>query len=382
MNRHLLSLYLYYGIYFTGLGLSTYASRYFGVIGLNNAQIGLISAVPAFIALFAQPMWGTLADRSRYKRSVIVLGILAAAACAFAADRLSSHFWPLLIALTLLSVFTLHAVSVASAISIEYTASIGKPYGPIRLTGTIGYQAGILLIGLFMNDRLTGLYAVYGAVLLASAVAAAMMPPVPGHQHGEKRVPITRLFEDKRIVVMFLLAFLLQTMAQFYASFFAKYLGEIGMSTAVAGVITVLSVIFEIPFLLVGDRLYKKLTIFQWMWLGLLLNALRFVGIALTRSPVVMAIILLPTVFLMICFEFCPAIFLSTAVSKELTGTALSVYQSIGYGIARIVGAMLGGILADRIGIAAVFFWGGSLLVAASALTFVPLWLRRGEDIV
>ncbi|MBR5289161.1 MAG: MFS transporter [Clostridia bacterium] len=377
MNRHLLSLYLYYGVYFTGLGFMTYAPKYYGAIGLTNAQIGLISAVPAFIAIFVQPLWGMLSDRSAYKKNTIIFGILVAALCAFAAERLSGHYAALLTVLTLLSVFTLHAVPVGSAISLEYTAREGKKFGPIRLTGTVGYQVGILIIGQLLSESLRGLYTVYGAVLLLSALAAFMMPPVRGHQHGEARVSVWALFGDKRIVGMLVLAFLVQTMAQFYLSFFSKYLGELGMSNAVTGLITILSVFLEIPFLLVGDRLYKKLPIFKWMWIGLLLNALRFVGMSYARTPLAMIVTLLPCVFLLASFEFFPAIYLSTAMPKELSGTAQNVYQTVTYGVARIAGAMLGGILADAIGIDGVFFYGGMLLLIVSAATFFPIWRAK-----
>lgn len=374
MTRPLFSLYLYYGIYFVGLGLTTYAPKYYGAIGLSNTQIGLISAIPAFIAIFAQPLWGVLSDRSAKKKHVIAAGVLAAALCAFAAELLHAQYLALLAALTLLSVFTLHAVPVGSAIALEYTALHGKPFGPIRLTGTVGYQVGILLTGMLLPESLRGLYALYGALLLLAVLAAMMLPPVRGHQHGKTRVPLTALLGDRRILFMMGLAFLAQVMAQFYLSFFSKYLGDLGMSNALTGALTILSVILEIPFLLVGDRLYPKLSIFKWMWLGLFITGVRFIGLSYATTPLTLTLSLLLCVFILVCFEFFPAIYLSRNVSKELSGTAQNVYQTVSYGVARIVGALLGGMLAECFGIAMVFRMGGVMLLLAAAATFVPLW--------
>ena len=379
MTFPLFSLYLYYGVYFLGLGLTTYAPKYYGAIGLSNTQIGLISAIPAFIAIFVQPLWGVASDRSKKKKNVIAAGVLAAAVCAFAAELLSSQYIPLLIALTLLSVFTLHAVPVGGAIALEYTAEHKKPFGPIRLTGTVGYQLGILLIGLLLPENLRGLYAVYGGLLLLAVISALLLPPVKGHQHGKTRVPIRALLGDRRILWMLFLSFLVQVMAQFYLSFFSKYLGDIGMSNALTGALTIMSVILEIPFLLIGDKLYKKLSIFKWMWLGLFLTALRFIALSYARTAMTIMLSLLLCVFILACYEFFPAIYLSQTVSKELLGTAQNIYQTVSYGVARIVGAMLGGILAERIGIALVFRWGGFLLLAAAAFTFLPLWKKSDE---
>ena len=379
MTRHLLSLYLYYGVYFIALGLTSYAPKYYGAIGLTNTQIGLISAAPAFIAIFVQPLWGVLSDRSRYKKNVIAAGIFAAALCAFAAQPLSGRFIPFLAALTLLSVFTLHAVPVGSAIALEYTREHGKPFGPIRLTGTVGYQLGILLVGLTLPENLSGLYPLYGALLALSCVIALLMPPVRGHQHGNKRVSIAALLRDRRILWLLGISFLAQMMAQFYLAFFSKYLGDIGMNNAVTGALTIISVVLEIPFLLVGDKLYKRFSIFKWLWIGLLLTAVRFIALSYAKTPLFIMLSLLPCVFIMISFEFYPSIYLSRTVSRELAGSAQNVYQTVTYGAARIAGALLGGMLAERIGIALVFRAGGFLLLFAAAVTFIPLCRKMTE---
>lgn len=376
MNNLLYTLYLYYGVYFVGMGFTTYAPKYYGAIGLSNSQIGLINAVPAFIAIFAQPLWGMLADRSRCKKNAIVAGLLVAGVCALAAEWCGNRFWLLLCVLTLLNTFSLPAIPVGNAIALEYTERVGSRFGPIRMTGTIGYQIGIIIIGVLLAEDLKGLYTAWGIVLLLSCVAAWRMPDIRGYQHGGKRVPFTALLKDKRVMCLLGLAFLVQTCTQFYLGFFSKHLGDIGMSNELTGVITILSVILEIPFLMVGDKLYKKLTFWQWLWIGMLLNGIRFFGLSCTTSPVAIIVIQILSVSHLACYEFFPTIFLSTSVDKELASTAQTVYQTVAYGAGRIVGTLLGGVLADAIGIASVFRAGGVLLIAAAVLTFVPLCRR------
>lgn len=312
MNNPLYTLYLFYGIYFVGMGFTTYAPKYYGAIGLSNSQIGLISAVPAFVAIFAQPLWGTLADRSRHKKNTIVVGLLAAGVCAFAAEWCGNRFWLLLCALTLLNTFTLPAIPVGNAIALEYTERVGSKFGPIRMTGTVGYQIGILIIGLLLAENLRGLYTAFGIALLLSCLAARRMPNICGHQHGGNRVSIAALMKDRRVMCLLGLAFLVQVCTQFYLAFFSKHLGDIGMSNELTGVVTILSVIMEIPFLLVGDKLYKKLTFWQWLWIGLLLCGVRYLGLSWATTPAAIIAIQLLSVFLLACYEFFPAIYLST----------------------------------------------------------------------
>ena len=76
-KRYLFSLYLFFFTLFIGNGYTMYASKYLGEMGLTNTQIGLTTAVPAFVAIFAQPLWGVIADRSAKKRTAVDAARLA-----------------------------------------------------------------------------------------------------------------------------------------------------------------------------------------------------------------------------------------------------------------------------------------------------------------
>ena len=50
-----------------------------------------------------------------------------------------------------------------------------------------------------------------------------------------------------------------------YQSFFAKHFSNCGASNTLVGVMYVLSVGMKLPFLFFSARLYKKLTVWQWL---------------------------------------------------------------------------------------------------------------------
>ena len=375
-KRYLFSLYLFFFALFIGNGYTMYASRYLGEMGLTNTQIGLTTAVPAFVAIFAQPVWGVLADRSAKKRTTVVVGMGLAALFALGAHLSGGRFLPLLAALTLVYTMTLPASPVSNAIAMEYTKETGADYGPIRLCGTLGYQLSILIAGFLFGQSLSGFYAIYALILLACAVCAALMPPSRGHQHGGKKVPLTVLLKDRRLMLMLALVFLAQVVAQFFNAFFTKYLGDLGVSNSVTGVITTLTVVMEIPFLFFGDRFYRRMSIFKWMWLGLLINGLRFTALSFAKAPVLILLTQLPSVALFACFEFFPVIYLGETMSRELSSSAQSVLQMTSFGLARIVGASVGGAMAEVMGIGMVFRLGGCMLLAAAVCSYVPLCQR------
>ena len=379
-DRKLLSLYLFFTVFFVGQGLTTYAPKFYGEIGLADSQIGLISAIPAFVALFVQPIWGMLSDRARYKRNVLAVALVIGGLCCFLVQPAAGNFLPLLLVLTLVNTFLLPVLPVGNAIAIEYTRECGRDYGPVRMMGTVGFQVSILVIGLIFATSLNGLYNAFGLVLLASALCALLLPPVKGYQHGKERISFTVFFKDRALLLMFALVFLAQMAAQFYLAFFSKHLGDLGISNALTGLITTLAVSLEIPFLLFGDKLMKKLSIWKWMWIGLIVNGLRFVVLSIVRTPVLIVLSQIPSVFLLACFEFFPAIYLNKAVNKELRGTVQNTYTLIAFGASRIVGSLLGGFIADATSIPTVFAINGALLLLAAVVFFVPLRRRARMD--
>ena len=144
------------------------------------------------------------------------------------------------------------------------------------------------------------------------------------------------------------------------------------------GMITTLVVVLEIPFLIFcGDRIYNRMPILKWMWLGMLITGVRFVALSYVTNPVIILLTQLPAVALFACIEFFPVLYLSRSVDKEVLSTAQSVLQMVSFGLARIVGTSVGGFLAEMMSLGEVFRLNGWMLVAAAAVLFYPLVKKR-----
>lgn len=375
-DRPLYGLYLFYAVYFIATGMTTFAPKFYGEIGLTDGRIGLISAVMALVALFMQPAWGALADRARTKRSVIAAALALAGAACFGVVPASGRFLTLLMVLTLYNTLCLPAMPVGSAIAIEYTARHGHSFGPVRMMGTVGYQAGILATGFLLTSSLRGLYPAMGVMLLLAAGTALMLPAVQGHQHRRERVSPVAFLRDRELALLMLVVFLGHIGHQFNLSFFSKHLGDLGVSNAVAGLIATLSVVLEIPFLLLGDRLMKRLSVWTWLTVGLAVGAVRFMLLSVLRAPWAIVLAQSLSIAHLACFEFFPMVYLGRAVQPALQASAQSVLQMISFGVARIVGSLAGGLIADRTGIPAVYGLCGALMLVACAVFYIPMRRR------
>ena len=227
-DRRLLTLYLFYTVNFIAMGMTTFAPKFYGEIGLSDTRIGIISASMAAVALFAQPVWGALADRANYMRSVLAAALLVSGGLCFLVLPAMHSFLLLLAVLTLYNTFSLPAYPLSNAIAIEYTSRNGQSYGPVRMMGTVGYQAGILLTGLILSRSLMGLYPCIGITLFLAALCAILLPPVRGYQHSREKVSFAVLFRDRKMLLIFSVAFIANIAHQFNLTFFSRHLGDLG----------------------------------------------------------------------------------------------------------------------------------------------------------
>lgn len=375
-----ISLFVFYFVYFISTGMSTFIPKYYGEIGMTNGQIGLLTSIPTLVALAITPLLGTLTDRIPKKRYLLSLLMLALAGACFLVPY-STGFVALLAIMSVYTVVGNNVLPVMSTISIEYTSQIGKPYGPIRLMGTIGYQIGALLIGVILSTSLKSLYPMMGVSVLLACATTFLLPDVKGHQHKQEKVPLTKLFADKHLRMMYIMIFFATISTQFYQAFYTKHLGDLGMNNQVTSIITLLAVILELPFLYFGDRLYKKTNIWNWLLIGMLFNGVRWLGLAFSKTAAMNILFQLPGVTVLACFEFFPALYLNKRVSPELAGGAQSMLSLVSFGAAKVVGSLIGGQICQYTGIPALFAFFGVWMLVGIAIFWLPTRkLARSEQ--
>ena len=371
-------MYAFNMLFFIYLGTSSFQSRYLSEIGMSDAQIGLISSLPAIAGLAAQPIWGTLSDRVRYKRTILIVGSGMAGLAMFITGFLSD-FLPVLIGMIVITVSLIAITPTANSIAMEYSPTL---LGPLRMSGTIGYQIGAVLLGFILTTSLRGLMQIMGLIVLLCSVIAWFQPQVKGHQFGREKVSYIAVFKDKKILFLLLTLLICTSTTQYYNTFFVKMLGDFGFSNATTGIITFVSIFLEIPFLFFSHKIYKKATLWTWLLVGMAINAVRFTCLGFVESLPMILLVNLPTVSVMGCFEFFPALYLNDAVNEKLKGSAQSALNLSFAGGAKLLGSLLGGFLGDTYGLQTGFVCCGCILAVMFLVMFVPCRrLAKGESL-
>ena len=366
-------LMLYALTYMTNAVFGTFIPVYLNQIGFSRTIIGSLLAIGPMVAVVSQPIWGIAGDRASSKNLILKILLFGAAAAVLLFPLSVSWMWLVLI----LAVFTFFQSSVnplSDAITLEYLESHRWHFGPIRLAGTIGFACMSLLVGRLVEWNIRIIFPLYSLIALGGFFVMFRIPVVHGHRKtGQKAAPWT-LLKNKPVMLLIAFNFLIQVTLGFYYSFFPIYFTSLGGSSTQLGLTMLITSASEIPFLLLADKIIRKLGIPLTLFFSALIISLRWLLLHfVTNLTAIMAINAMHGLSFIV-FAYCLAVFISKNVPNELKASGQTMNALLGLGLARLTGSMLGGLLSDRIGIRQAFLW-TSLLGFASAAAFGSIFL-------
>ena len=333
-----------------------YISKYFGAQGLTDIEIGVLMAAPPLISLVAQPVWGTLGDRSRSKTAVFRLMYLASAVLILS-YLISSSFWYLLIAVTAYSFFFTALQPMNDTVALEGLE--GAPFGPVRIAGTMSFAILSPLAGTIIGERWNLSIWMTGGLLIVAAMVTFLLPPVPGHQSesGHKKMKFTELFKQKELMLLLGFVMPLQISMGYFYTYFSLHFTELeGANSTLLGLCFTISSAAEIPFLLFSNRLYNrfgagKLLItagiavtIRWILLGTLTNVYAVMATQLFHGWgfIVMTVTM--------------AYYVNDHVPAELKASGQMLLGIVGFGFARAIGNLGGAAFINLFGRQGTFY--------------------------
>lgn len=364
---HILSpMMFYYMACYAVTGVyQSYSSLYFASQGLDHAAVGLLQAAAPLVAIAAQPAWGYAADRAPDRRWVL-RGLILASALAVAAYPFEKGFALLLMGVCLFALFQTSLQPISDSIVLDALNAQGKPFGPIRVSGTLAFALATLVSGRIFEAKGAWMPWVTALVLLASLAASFTLP---GQQPAkDQRFPNPFvLFKDKPLMTLLAFVALLQVTMGFFFSFYPVYFTQtLGASRQLLGWAYFIGSVSEVPFLLAADKLFDRFGAGRLLCAAAAFMALRWLLLALLPIPgwAVATQLLQGGGFIVMMFAM--AKYIALNVPEKLRSSGQTLLGMISYGIARVAGALAGGLLSRLWGLQALF--GASAALAALSL--------------
>jgi PPP family 3-phenylpropionic acid transporter len=390
MSRNIVNLSLFYAFIYMSTGaFFSYIGLYYTEMGIGQLEIGVLTSVGAIISLFAQPYWGLVSDRSRYKNRVLILCTLCSALTVWLIAWSGSGYIWLLLSTAVFSLFQVAINPLSDAITLELSSKGVVRFSSVRTIGSVGYALISVAAGWMFSRNIHTIFPVTSLILGGCFLIALGIPKVEGHQSGKNRVKLTELFKNKTLVYLYIYALILATTLGFFFSFHAIYSKQQGISMELIGTGIAIGSFSQFPFLIFFQKIYERFGIRNILLFSGLIHALRWILYAYALSPATVLLLWMVHGGTYILFYLCLAEYVNTHVLKELKASGQMVNSVILLGISKIIGGILGGWFSSRFGFQSAFVvcFAVSLLSVvwfyfASARSGLFTWAKKGAQSV
>ena len=316
----------------------------------TKTEIGIIIAVCSFVTIFASLFWGIVADRAKYKNTVLALTAVCSAVL-FVAFSLTSSFYLLLGIAAIFSFFLSPIPGLCDTVTLQSCDANKLKYGPIRVFASLIYGFLPFFILMFRNIKI--IFPAYAVLAVCLAVTLYLTPRVEGGSHLKKDFSLKPLFSDKKLLILLVFVIVMNLTWYFHHTYYSLYLTqELGFGHNIWGWVALITIIGELPLFIFYDKLFRRGIKFMLLP-AIIMIALRFIALSFLKSlPVIFAVALI-TGFAPTTFTYCITYYIEKHASDEIKASGITLIYSVA-AVPKIFGFLFGGTLADSLGTPAV----------------------------
>lgn len=403
-QKQLLSLRVFYFVYLLGFSVySPYLNLYFRRGGLSGEQIGILGALTPLSILIFAPIVGILADRALAKNRILGLLLLGSVVC-FLGLTILPTFWYIFVIMLIFAIALAPCRSLVDSIVLDFLGGKGAAYGGVRVWGSVGFAAGVVLLGRVIDKFGLGvmfpLYALFGG---GSAILAWILLPgsmAPGKKESDEakvgskgsetvrmpsaraistRTPLINMLSfppeirsNKSLIAFLFIAFLARMSSAPYYTFLSIHLDGLGASESLIGLAWGLAVTSEIILFFASGRLISWIGAEGVFLAGMIGTAIRwFLFASVSSLTGALALQLLHSMTYG-AFTVGAVAIITGRVPAHLRASGQGLLAAATEGLAGIFGSIFAGRLFDAMGLRATFL-GSGIIAAISTMLFVAL---------
>ena len=365
-----------------------FLSAYYKRIGLSFTQIGVLLAIGPIFAIFIQPLWAMLSDRTGKRKLLLILLALCTAG-AYLLYYLGTSFAVCLLAVLVVSLFSLALLPLCDALVIDRANAYGFPFARIRIGGTLGYAVMVFGAGMFLEKFDGAQFAVASVAYLLFAGAVMLLPQgsarkeaAPARKEAaparKKAVPAREsIFDTSEILFVLALALIESLGLGFCGSFTGSYAVELGFGSSLIGVLSCISALSEVPILLFAGKLMDRFGEIPLLIFSGVMMSLRLCLTGMGLVPAMISAQLLQSVTYMTTYICC-----TQYISKHVRAGKMSQGQSalaiVQSGLVAVASNLFGGMLVDAVGTRQAFFAVAAGVLVVALLVGGVYFLRKG----
>ena len=387
---------VFWFLYLGGLGvIFPYHSLYFHEnAALAGTQLGLVLAARPLVGMFAQPLWGQLADRTGLRSRILAM-LAMGTAIAYLLLPQAKGFPLLLAAMAFAALFSSAVMSMATSVSMAALgANATARFGHIRVWGTVGFlvlvasfpwllhrvQAARGLVRTPGGPSEPGLELIFYVAALVSLLAAAVawrLPRSGALITRSRRGDVRLLLRHRPYRRLLYFAFLAHLCHQGAILLFPIFVRARGGSIDTVGLMWIPMLLLEIPLIFLSGATLKRIGVRGLLAVGVLADGFRWTVCSLSHDLAILYVLQLLHGVVVAGLFIGAALYVESVVPERLRSTGQGMLGMIGMSCAGMFSSILAGWLLEHFGIDAPYrIAGAGALLLGLAL---PLILPKPE---
>src|SRR5574341_1486263 len=369
------AFYLFY--YGAMASLIPFLVIYYEHHGLSGRQIGLLTAIPPLVTLFAAPLWGAAADATWRHKAALVTAIPGTMLAVLLLSR-QTAFGSLIPTVVFYAFFLAPILPLVDNAVMALLDKRQDEYGKQRLWGAVGWGLAAPLAGWLIVRAGLG-WAFYGFLILMSGAFLVVwrLPVSPAAVPARAKNGFRTLITNPNWPLFLGVVFVGGVGVSILSNYLFLYLKDMGTNETVMGLTLTVATLSELPVFFFSNRLLRR-----WGTRGLLLLSLSILGFRLIAYAFV------HTPWLVLALQLLHGVSFSTwwvaGVSQaaklappELGATAQGLFSGAMFGMGGAAGGLLGGLLYESLGAWGMFLWAGvGVLASLVGYTSIERWIR------
>jgi PPP family 3-phenylpropionic acid transporter len=368
-----LRLSAYFCAYFLYAGaLVPYFSLYLAARGYGAGEIAVVLAMPQLARVAAPAFWGWLADRSGAARGIVVFSA-AVLLAGFALMHLVDGYAGVVALMLVMSLLSAGALPLVEALTLGSLGTRIERYGPIRLWGSVGFVAGVLATGAWLDAHPP--QSLLGVIVLLAALTFAVSFLVPAARvaaaGGLGEAGLGAVLLRPAVLAFFAASLCMNAAHGTLYAFYSIYLDAEGYSKTAIGVLWTIGVLAEIALFLLLPRLLRRYSLRAVLGASCACAALRFAVIGWgVHSPLLLAFAQLLHAATFGAYHASSVAIVHRLFTGKLAARGQTLHSSVSYGLGGSAGTLLAGWSWSALGPELSFSLSAAAGLAGAALVF------------
>jgi MFS transporter, PPP family, 3-phenylpropionic acid transporter len=357
---------------------------YLGGKNFTGFKLGFILSITPAMMFLVQPIYGYVADKVGYKKTLLLASVLAT--LSFLGYIIKGGFIYVTSITIMMSLFFNTVQPILDSIALQITNKDSNfSYGSLRIAGAAGWSfMGIVTGYVIVNTSTQIIFSISAIAMAITFFFALSLPNFSNTQTEEKSTmpalkQIASLLSNKLLLKILIITIFISTASTTIWNFYSSYMKENGATATIVGYGIAFQGLCELPLFYFSAQIIKYLGLKKTLLITLLATAVRMLLYSYVKNPQwALCIEVLHgiswSLFWVVCVDF-----VNKLVKDEWKTTGQSMLYAAYFGIGAIAGNFWTSYLKDHMKLSEIFLLNAGIILVTGTAVWIFIKDKKAE---